>query len=85
MLATTEIHKVPATIVSRTQRFDFKKASIADLVQRLEFVCKDNNIKASKEALITIAAAADGDRELLGRRQAPAAAHSSASARRWRS
>ncbi len=60
VLATTEIQKVPATIVSRTQRFDFKKASIADLVQRLGFVCKDNNIEATPEALVTIAAAADG-------------------------
>ena len=60
ILATTEIHKVPATIVSRTQRFDFKKASIADLVQRLKYVCTDNKIEASEEALILIASAADG-------------------------
>jgi DNA polymerase-3 subunit gamma/tau len=60
ILATTEIHKVPATIVSRTQRFDFRKASIANLVERLKYICKDNNIEASDEALVIIAAAADG-------------------------
>lgn len=60
VLATTEIHKVPATIVSRTQRFDFKKASVADLVSRLKYVCQDNNVSASDEALVVIAAAADG-------------------------
>jgi DNA polymerase-3 subunit gamma/tau len=60
VLATTEIHKVPATIVSRTQRFDFKKATVADLVQRLRFVVGDNNIQASDEALVVIAQAADG-------------------------
>jgi DNA polymerase-3 subunit gamma/tau len=60
VLATTEIHKVPATIVSRTQRFDFKKASVADLVQRLSYVCKDNKVEASSDALVVIATAAEG-------------------------
>ncbi|MBX4204678.1 MAG: DNA polymerase III subunit gamma/tau [Candidatus Doudnabacteria bacterium] len=60
ILATTEIHKVPATIVSRTQRFDFKKASMENLVQRLKFVCADNQVEAEDEALIVIAQAADG-------------------------
>lgn len=60
VLATTEIHKVPATIVSRTQRFDFKKATVADLVQRLAYVCKDNQVEATEEALVVLAAAADG-------------------------
>ena len=60
ILATTEIHKVPATIVSRTQRFDFKKASVSDLVKRLQFVCRDNQVEASEDALMIIATAADG-------------------------
>ncbi len=60
ILATTEIHKVPATIVSRTQRFDFKKVSVADLVKLLKFVCLDNQIKITDEALTEIAVAADG-------------------------
>lgn len=60
VLATTEIHKVPATIISRTQRFDFRKATLADLIERLRFVCEDSNVKASDEALLNIANAADG-------------------------
>ncbi|MBX4187523.1 MAG: DNA polymerase III subunit gamma/tau [Candidatus Doudnabacteria bacterium] len=60
VLATTEIHKVPATIVSRTQRFDFRKATMADIIQRLRFVCTENQVKASEEALMNIAHAADG-------------------------
>ena len=60
VLATTEIHKVPATIISRTQRFDFKKATISGIIQRLKFVSEENGIKASEEALMNIANAADG-------------------------
>lgn len=60
ILATTEIHKVPATIVSRTQRFDFKQVSIADLSKHLRYVCDDNKVEATEEALVEIAAAADG-------------------------
>jgi DNA polymerase-3 subunit gamma/tau len=60
ILATTEIHKVPATIISRTQRFDFKKVGIADLSKLLKFVAEDNQIKITNGALMEIAAAADG-------------------------
>jgi DNA polymerase III subunit gamma/tau len=60
ILATTEIHKVPATIISRTQRFDFRKATLADLIERLKFVCQESQVKASEEALLNIANAADG-------------------------
>jgi len=60
ILATTETHKVPATIISRTQRFDFKKASILDLAKLLKFICDDNQVTASQAALVEIAAAADG-------------------------
>lgn len=60
VLATTEIHKVPATIVSRTQRFDFRKVTLADLVKLLSYVCGQNNVTASDEALLNIAHAADG-------------------------
>ncbi len=60
ILATTEIHKVPATIISRTQRFDFKKAGSIDIAKRLKFVCDDNNVKISESALLEIATAADG-------------------------
>jgi DNA polymerase III subunit gamma/tau len=60
ILATTEIHKVPATIVSRTQRFDFRKVNLADLVKLLKYVSDENGVKASEEGLLNIASAADG-------------------------
>jgi DNA polymerase-3 subunit gamma/tau len=60
ILATTEIHKVPATIVSRTQRFDFKKVGIGDLTKLLKYVCDDNQLKITDGALREIAQAADG-------------------------
>ncbi len=60
VLATTEIHKVPATIISRTQRFDFKKVSVADLTKLLKYVSGDNNVKVTDGALMEIATAADG-------------------------
>ncbi len=60
ILATTETHKVPATIISRTQRFDFKKVSIAELSKLLKFICDDNKVKADPDALTEVAAAADG-------------------------
>ena len=60
ILATTEVHKVPATIISRTQRFDFKKVSIADLSKLLRFISQDTNRKITDGALLEIAAASDG-------------------------
>ncbi|MBI2355654.1 MAG: DNA polymerase III subunit gamma/tau [Candidatus Doudnabacteria bacterium] len=60
ILATTEVHKVPATIISRTQRFDFKKVSLSDLIKLLEFVATDSGFSINKDALSAIAAAADG-------------------------
>lgn len=60
ILATTEIHKVPATIVSRTQRFDFKQVGVRDLSALLSRICQDVNVRATDEALLEIAAAADG-------------------------
>ena len=60
ILATTEIHKVPATIVSRTQRFDFKKVSISDLSQSLKRIAEDNGATIEEGALLSIATAAEG-------------------------
>ena len=60
ILATTEIDKVPDTIKSRSLRFDFKKITEADIIKRLEFVCKEEGIKVDKEALEIIARAARG-------------------------
>ncbi|MBD3270748.1 DNA polymerase III subunit gamma/tau [Candidatus Peregrinibacteria bacterium] len=60
ILATTEVHKVPETIISRCQRFDFKRITENDIINRLMFVCENESIKAEKEALGIIAKQAKG-------------------------
>ncbi len=60
ILATTEPQKLPPTILSRCQRFDFKRISNEDIITRLEYVCKEANIKITKEALKIIAVLAEG-------------------------
>lgn len=60
ILATTEPHKLPATILSRCQRFDFKRLVQDDIVGRLEYICKQENIKAEEDALRLIARNSDG-------------------------
>ncbi len=60
ILATTEPQKLPATILSRCQRFDFKKISNEDIVRRLEYVAKESNIEITKEALNLIAVLSEG-------------------------
>ena len=60
ILATTEPQKLPATILSRCQRFDFKKISNDNIVKRLEFVVKESNIEITREALKLIAILSEG-------------------------
>ena len=60
ILATTETHKVPATIHSRCQRYDFKRISVPEIVARLELVASEMNIEADAEAIKLIAMHADG-------------------------
>ena len=60
ILATTEVHKVLPTIISRTQRFDFKKLSLAEISQRLKLIARKEGIKAEKGVLELIAINADG-------------------------
>ena len=60
ILATTEPQKLPATILSRCQRFDFKKISNEDISKRLQYVCDESKIEISKEALNIIAVLAEG-------------------------
>ncbi len=60
ILATTEPQKLPATILSRCQRFDFKKISNEDIIKRLEIVCKESNIEITKEAMQIIATLSEG-------------------------
>lgn len=60
ILATTEIHKLPETIVSRTQRFTFKPISHQDTIKHLEDIAKNENIDIDKEALALLAEHAQG-------------------------
>jgi len=60
VFATTESHKVPATIVSRCQRFDFRRMEISDIVYQLRNIAKQEGVKIDEESLITIAKKADG-------------------------
>ncbi len=60
ILATTEPQKIPTTILSRCQRFDFKRISNDDIIKRLKIVCKESNIKITEEALKTIAVLSEG-------------------------
>lgn len=60
ILATTEPQKLPATILSRCQRFDFKKISDEDIIKRLKIICKESNIEITEEALKLIAVLSEG-------------------------
>ena len=60
ILATTEPQKLPATILSRCQRFDFKRISREDIMKRLKFICEENGTKIEENALRMIANLADG-------------------------
>lgn len=60
ILATTEYSKVPATIRSRCQKFEFHRGSLADLVDRLKFVAAEEGVEAEPAALTAIARMADG-------------------------
>ena len=60
ILATTEPQKLPATILSRCQRFDFKRVSNNDIVKRLEIVCKQAGIEITEDALKIVAVLSEG-------------------------
>ena len=60
ILATTEPQKLPATILSRCQRFDFKKISEEDIIKRLKIICSESNIQITDEALKIIAVLSEG-------------------------
>lgn len=60
ILATTEVHKLPATILSRCQRFDFHRISAQDLADRLKYVAERENVKLDDDAAMLIASVADG-------------------------
>lgn len=60
MFATTEPHKIPATIISRCQRFDFKRISINEIIDQLKHVCEQENLEIDNESLHLIARKAEG-------------------------
>ncbi|OTN89594.1 DNA polymerase III, gamma and tau [Enterococcus sp. 7E2_DIV0204] len=60
ILATTEPHKIPLTIISRTQRFDFKRISTQDIVDHLGYILKQIDIEFEEQALYVIGRAAEG-------------------------
>lgn len=60
ILATTEVHKLPATIISRCQRFDFHRIAADAIANRLKFVADNEKVNITDDAAMLIAAVADG-------------------------
>ncbi len=60
ILATTEVHKLPPTILSRCQRFDFRRIPVEDIVKRLKFVCESEGLTIDDSAAALVASIADG-------------------------
>lgn len=60
ILATTDPHKVPLTILSRCQRFDFKRLNVPEIVSRMKYIVEEEKIKIDDNALKEIAQLSDG-------------------------
>lgn len=60
ILATTEPHKIPATIVSRTQRFDFRRIDTQSIIDRLTYILNHDNVDFEEDVVLIIANAAEG-------------------------
>ena len=60
ILANTEPHKIPATILSRCQRFDFKRVTVKDISSRMRYICEKEGIEADEKALNLIARNSQG-------------------------
>ncbi|MEX2116919.1 MAG: DNA polymerase III subunit gamma/tau [Bacteroidota bacterium] len=60
IFATTEVHKVPPTILSRCQRFDFRRISMDEITERLRYIAKEEGIAIEDDALMVIAKKGDG-------------------------
>ena len=60
ILATTEVNKVPSTIASRCQRFDFRRVNVGTLVEHLKKVVASEGAKMDDESLLTVARLGDG-------------------------
>ncbi|MGB9772423.1 MAG: DNA polymerase III subunit gamma/tau [Bacteroidota bacterium] len=60
IFATTEVHKVPSTILSRCQRFDFRRIPLEQIVERLRFIAQEEGISIDEESLLRIAKRGEG-------------------------
>src|SRR3982074_747062 len=60
VLCTTEAHKIPATIASRCQHFSFRSVEFENLVERMDWICRQEGIEAGTEALSVLAQAGEG-------------------------
>ena len=60
ILATTEVQKIPSTIASRCQRFEFKALTVSEISKKLRLVCNEENVEITEEALTSIAESAEG-------------------------
>ncbi|MEA4811235.1 MAG: DNA polymerase III subunit gamma/tau [Anaerolineaceae bacterium] len=60
ILATTEIHKIPATVLSRCQRYDFRRIPVPIIIELLKNLCKQEQIKIDEDALALVARQATG-------------------------
>jgi DNA polymerase-3 subunit gamma/tau len=60
ILCTTEAHKIPATIASRCQHFSFRSVDFESLIERMDWICREEGIEAGSEALAVLAQAGEG-------------------------
>ncbi len=60
IMATTEVHKIPQTILSRCQRFDFRRITTRQITERLKLICDQEGVQAEEEALWVVARQGDG-------------------------
>ncbi|QDK39389.1 DNA polymerase III subunit gamma/tau [Bdellovibrio sp. NC01] len=60
IMATTEVHKIPQTILSRCQRFDFRRISTRQITERLKLICDQDGVQADEDALWVVARQGDG-------------------------
>jgi len=60
ILATTEVHKIPGTIISRCQRFDFKRINVVDVVKKLKYISSQEKIEVERDVLENIARQSEG-------------------------
>ncbi|HLK19587.1 MAG TPA: DNA polymerase III subunit gamma/tau [Bryobacteraceae bacterium] len=60
ILCTTEVHKIPTTIASRCQQFSFRSVDFAEVVERMEYICRQEGIEADPEVLSVLAQMGEG-------------------------